>query len=136
MNKTYRIIMLFFLSIIFISCKNKTFENLVFENIVFNYDGLEKEIVVKNVPEGAEVEYKPNNKYTEVGIYEVEATISMKDFETITLTATLEIKANEFENLVFENTVFNYDGLEKEIVVKNVPKELKLSIDLITNIQK
>ena len=122
MNKTYRIIMLFFLSIIFISCKDKTFENLVFENIVFNYDGLEKEIVVKNVPEGAEVEYKPNNKYTEVGIYEVEATISMKDFETITLTATLEIKANEFENLVFENTVFNYDGLEKEIVVKNVPE--------------
>ena len=122
MNKTYRIIMLFFLSIIFISCKDKSFENLAFENIVFNYDGLEKEIVVKNVPEGAKVEYRPNNKYTEVGIYEVEATISMKGYEIKTLTATLEIKANEFENLVFENAVFNYDGLEKEIVVKNVPE--------------
>ena len=70
------------------------------------------------VPEGAEVEYRPNNKYTEVGIYEVEATISMKGYETKTLTATLEIKTNEFENLVFENVVFNYDGLEKEIIVK------------------
>ena len=100
MNKTYRIIMLFFLSIIFISCKDKTFENLVFEDIVFNYDGLEKEIIVKNVPEGAEVEYSPNNKYTEVGIYEVEATISMKGYETRTLTATLEIKA-EYVNVTF-----------------------------------
>ena len=73
----FAIIFIMIIGILLISCKDKTFENLVFENIVFNYDGLEKEIVVKNVPEGAEVEYRPNNKYTEVGIYEVEATISM-----------------------------------------------------------
>ena len=118
----FSIIFIMIIGILLISCKDKTFENLVFENIVFNYDGLEKEIVAKNVPEGAEVEYRPNNKYTEVGIYEVEATISMKGYETKTLTATLEIKANEFENLVFENAVFNYDGLVKEIVVENIPE--------------
>ena len=80
--------------------KANEFENLVFENTVFNYDGLEKEILAGNIPEGAKVEYIPNNKYTEVGIYEVEATISMKGYETRTLTATLEIKA-EYVNVTF-----------------------------------
>lgn len=97
MNKTYRIIILFFLSIIFISCKDKTFENLVFENAVFNYDGLEKEIVVKNVPEGAEVEYRPNNKYTEVGIYEVYAYIDVCD-NSESLFEIFKERANELKD--------------------------------------
>lgn len=89
--------MIFFLSIIFISCKDKTFENLVFENIAFIYDGLEKEIVVKNAPEGAVVEYRPNNKYTEVGIYEVYAYIDVCD-NSESLFEIFKERANELKD--------------------------------------
>ena len=123
MRLILKIFVIAFLSIIFISCLEKNhFDNLSFESVLYSYDGLEKVIIVENVPEGAKVEYIPGNKFKNVGIYEIEAVVSMEGYVTKTLKATLEIKANEFENLVFENTIFNYDGLEKEILVENVPE--------------
>ena len=117
-----KIFTLFIFLCVVISCNTKSFDNLVFEDVEYTYDGLEKEIKVNNLPEGAIVKYIPNNKYKEVGTYEVEAIVTKEGYETVTLKATLEIKAKTFDNLVFEDAEYTYDGLEKEIIVNNLPE--------------
>ena len=76
------------------------FEGLKFESATEEYDGEEYELLVKNLPEGATVEYT-SNKATNAGVYEAVAKVSKEGYETETLTATLTInKAKVYFNKV------------------------------------
>lgn len=66
------------------------FEGVVFENKTYEYDNTIKRIEVEGLPEGAEVEYKNNDKI-EIGEYEVTATITKEGYKTLVLKATLKI---------------------------------------------
>ena len=63
-----------------------------FDNASFEYDGTEKVLEIKGtLPAGTGVVYT-NDKRTEIGIQEATATISGPNYQTLILTATLEIK--------------------------------------------
>lgn len=66
------------------------FEGLVFEDKTFEYDGRPHSLEVKNFPTGARVTYNGNGK-TEVGTYNVTATVSKTGYNNKVLTAKLEI---------------------------------------------
>ncbi|MBR3863580.1 MAG: hypothetical protein IKJ19_00480 [Clostridia bacterium] len=91
---------------------------VTFENASCYYDSKEKQILVKGeLPEGVTVAYT-NNKATEVGVYSAKAVLSGEGYETLTLTATLEIKAlREITGVTFENASYYYDSKEKQILV-------------------
>ena len=69
----------------------KTFEYATFKSQTYMYDGLEKSVEVDGVPNGTTVTYDPINKQTEVGVYEITATIKKDGYESETLSATLTI---------------------------------------------
>ena len=71
-------------------------EGVTFEDEVVCYDGNEHSITVKNAPSGSSVSYQQvngtgQNSFTAIGEYEVQATITKSNYETLTLTATLTI---------------------------------------------
>ncbi|MBE7061128.1 MAG: hypothetical protein E7382_01165 [Clostridiales bacterium] len=72
-----------------------TLDYVTFTSQTFLYDGLEKSIEVAGVPEGATVIYTPTNKHTEVGDYEITATVTLGDDQSRTLKATLSIKTSD-----------------------------------------
>lgn len=67
------------------------FKNITFEDLTVTYDGEEHEIVCKNVPSFATVNYT-NNKGTEPGTYNATAVISAPNYNSKTLKATLTIE--------------------------------------------
>ncbi len=66
------------------------FTGITFSDLSVNYDGNEHEIVCSGVPDGAKVVYS-NNKATEDGEYNATATISQDGYETLKLSAKLNI---------------------------------------------
>lgn len=66
------------------------FTGITFSDLTVNFDGEEHEILAKNVPDGAEVEYK-NNKATLDGVYNATATVSKEGYKTKTYSAKLTI---------------------------------------------
>lgn len=107
------------------SIMNKNFSDLVFESQTFEYDGKSHSLVVQNVPQYATVNYVNNNK-TEPGIYEVTATVSAPNYNSIEFQATLTI-LNVFKNLKFNNKSYDYDGQYHTITVENVPDFAKVT---------
>ena len=73
----------------------KTFDYAKFEDATYLYDGLEKNITVSGTPRTATIVYSPDNAYTDVGEYEITATITADGYETLALTATLTIEYSE-----------------------------------------
>ncbi|MBQ3571800.1 MAG: hypothetical protein IJA15_03115, partial [Clostridia bacterium] len=96
----------------------KVISGITFESASYYYDGAEKQILVNGeLPEGVTVAYT-NNKATEVGVYNAIATLSGEGYEILELKATLEIKAlREITGVTFENALYYYDGVEKQILV-------------------
>ena len=73
----------------------KTFDYARFEDTTYLYDGLEKSLEVSGAPRVATITYSPDNTYTDVGEYEITATLSADGYETLNLTATLTIEYSE-----------------------------------------
>lgn len=74
-----------------ITLKNHDFTSVELNDKTITYNGLPQTIEVDDLPDGASVSYSPKNTYTEVGEYEVAATITKEYYNDLTLTATLKI---------------------------------------------
>jgi len=117
-----------------LTIKKATLSGITFESKTFAYDGNEKEITITgNIPSSAKVTYTSNvngitNKASEIGTYEITATITDKNFEDLTLKATLEIRASEakrytaisgstlfFQNALDKNYLYTYNFNKKDI---------------------
>lgn len=106
-----------------VSCKKEDFdfENITFESKEYIYDGEYKSVAVEGIPNGATITYTPSNTYKDVGVYDIEATISKKGYNEYKIASTLTIKENNFENITFESKKYIYDGTEKRIEISNLP---------------
>ena len=104
-----------------ITIVNHDFEGVEFESQTFVYDGSAKSLKVTGAPEGTEITYE-NNGQTDLGEYIVTATLTKQYYNTKTLTATLTIKFNSFDEAEFKSQTFLYDGEEKSLIVTGVPE--------------
>ena len=108
--------------------EKKDFEGITLEDAEYTYDGNEKTVVVSGVlPEGTTVEYV-NNKATNVGTYDVIATVEALGYYDLSLTATLKIspKTLTVSNLVAQDK--NYDGTDT-VVLSNASLSGKIAGD-------
>ena len=67
-----------------------TITGITFEDKSFVYSGTPKQILVENLPQGANVSYTGNDRI-DAGIYALTATVTRPNYNTVTYTATLEI---------------------------------------------
>lgn len=96
-----------------------SFENLVFEDAYSLYNGKSHSITVKNAPLGSTISYKclnanGTNSFTNIGSYEIEATVSHKNYLSEKLTATLNIIGRD--DLISEDE--NKDAFRFDEVLK------------------
>ena len=71
-------------------------ENVSFEDASYLFDGKSHSLTVKNAPSGSSISYRRTNgsgtnTFKDIGVYEVEATITNKNYNTKVLNATLTI---------------------------------------------
>ena len=94
------------------------FEGVTFTSDTVTYDGSEHTLEVEGtLPQGAEIEYT-NNKGTDAGVYEATATVTCKNYKTLTLEATLTINKADFPNdITFEGDTVIYDKEPHSIYV-------------------
>lgn len=101
---------------------NLTFDNATFDDLTVEYDSFEHEIIVEGVlPEGTNIVYTSDvegvtNSASEVGVYNVTATLSKTGYETKVLQAKLKIKAVDKQRAIFvnEGVIYFANGLDKE----------------------
>ncbi|MBP3308331.1 MAG: InlB B-repeat-containing protein [Clostridia bacterium] len=75
-------------------------EGVTFKDKSVEYDGTAKTIEVVGAPEGATVTYELDNSFTARGTYTVKATVSLKGYQDLVLTAKLTITAPVVVNTV------------------------------------
>ncbi|MCH7399437.1 Ig-like domain-containing protein, partial [Belliella sp. DSM 107340] len=86
---------------------------ITFDDASFVFDGSEKSIeITGTLPAGTSVSYADNSR-TNVGTQEAIATITGSNFQTLVLTADLEITAAEITGITFDDASFVFDGSEK-----------------------
>ena len=94
-----------------------------FKNARYEFDGTEKALVITGfLPAGYEVTYSSiqtpnnNNKAIAVGTYEITATITHKNYEDLTLSATLTIYSNEKQRYLtsFDEKIYFQNSLDKD----------------------
>ncbi len=116
--------------------------SITFDSQTFEYDTNEHTITVTgNIPAGVTVSYSggenSKNGATNVGSYTIVATISGKNYNTITLEATLKIKSKEellnvhffngkvyFQNALDNNRLYVYDGNTITMVNRDIPTNM------------
>ncbi|WP_343328877.1 MBG domain-containing protein [Polaribacter staleyi] len=102
-----------------------TLKSFTFKDENFVYDGVPKSIkITECLPSGTSVTYT-NNNLSNVGVYEVEATISGANYEDQVLKATLTISKATLSGFSLESQSFVYNG---------APKSLKIVGDLPTGV--
>ena len=101
------------------STGDNIFEGVTFEDATYTYDGREKSIEVKGVPDGATVRYNVSNSYTNAGVYPIEATISKEGYKTLVLTATLTINKATYDisGVEFVDKTVVYNGEVQRIEI-------------------
>lgn len=118
MKKKFLFFVLFFalFSSLFMlsSCakENKNFEGLGFEDKSVMYDGQAHSLEVTGVPDFAKVSYTANS-FTEVGVYEVTATVTAEGYNDWVKKANLSILEREDEVSV-EGFEFDWKEVGKE----------------------
>lgn len=90
------------------------------ENINVSYDGCYYMPLVKNLPSDTNVTYN-RDEVCDAGYYEFTATLQNRNYNDITLRATVLIHAIEFDYryIKYEQTTFTYDGLPHNLVISN-----------------
>ncbi len=99
-----------------------TFNNLTFEDDSFDYDGNPHSIYISGtVPSTASVVYESDvngitNTATEIGTYNITATVSDSNFNTLVLEATLKINADDDERIlaISGSTLFFENAIHKD----------------------
>lgn len=107
-------------------------QNISFNNKTVTYDGFKHKIEVEGeLPLGVIVTYTSNkpeitNEASEVGTYIITATLSGEGYETLTLTATLNIVSygdKTFEGITFNDKTVQYDGKTHKLEISgNLPE--------------
>ena len=106
--------------------KGMKITGVTFADKTVMYDGNVHELSVSGtLPEGVAVSYQSDvsgvtNSTSEVGEYNITATLSGKGYETITLKAKLTISQTGqlvFSGITFSNKTVIYDGSEHEITI-------------------
>ena len=113
------------------------FEGVTFEDATYTYDGREKSIEVKGVPDGATVKYNVSNNYTNAGVYPIKATISKEGYKTLVLTATLTINKATYDmsGVEFEGKTVVYNGEVQRIEISGIlPQGVTVSYENNENI--
>ena len=103
---------LIFSIFLLISCTmKKSLEDIVsFNRASYTYDGLEHSIEAENLPSSVSVTYS-NNTFIDAGRYNVIASFDGgKKYKDLELEATLTIFKAECKNIVFTDTLVEYDG--------------------------
>lgn len=92
--------------------------DVTLESAEYVYDGSPHSLTVSGtLPEGTEVAYRGNGQ-TDVGQYDVSASLSCSGYATTTLTAVLTISPAEFsDDIVLESDRVLYDGREHSLEV-------------------
>ena len=119
------------------STGDNIFEGVTFEDATYTYDGREKSIEVKGVPDGATVRYNVSNSYTNAGVYPIEATISKEGYKTLVLTATLTINKATYDmsGVKFVDKTVVYNGETQRIEISgSLPQGVTVSYDNNENI--
>ena len=111
-----------------ISSSNADFTGVYFDDVTATYDG-ETHILgeVRGAPEGTLITYTGRNSFRDVGTYKATALLSKSGYNDKTLTATLTITKADFENITFEDAVFDYDGKPHSIYVQGAPSFASIS---------
>lgn len=97
-------------------------KDVTFEDSSFVYDGTTKTICVSDsVPEGVTVAYTMEsalfNGVINVGNYNITAVLSGKNYNTLTLEATIEITRADISGITFDSVEFFEDGMNKNIFI-------------------
>ena len=103
-----------------------TITGVSLSNGTFGYDGQVHRIEVTGaLPAGVSAVYaggQNGNSATDAGTYPITATLSGKNYVTLTLNATLTVNTCPITGVTFEGASFEYDGLAHQITVTgNVP---------------
>lgn len=100
-----------------LSIVGKSIEGISFNNVKKVYNGQVQQVLISgNLPEGVKVVYTDNESKSS-GYYYATATLSGKGYETLKLTAVLEIVKADISNVTLENKSFQYDGSEKQLFI-------------------
>ena len=105
------------------------FVDVYFESKTYDYDGMQKTLLLSGatLPAGADVNYT-NNTGTDADTYNATAVITCKNYNTLTLTATLKINKINFGTITFNGSSFEYDAQEHTIsATGNIPAGASVS---------
>ncbi|HBP44125.1 MAG TPA: hypothetical protein DD621_05650 [Clostridiales bacterium] len=107
---------------------------ITISNLTAVYDGeLHSVNVDGNIPSGSNVKITYNGKevdgVSEVGTYNVEVTITNKNYNTYTISSRFTINNNDTSKSNYDmsgvswdySNAFTYDGTEKSVVLNNLP---------------
>jgi hypothetical protein len=108
-----------------VACSATPIEGATFSDRTVTYNGQNQTILVANAPAGVQVAYTMNgvtfSGATNVGVYEVTATLTGDKFATLTLTATLTIQKADITGVSFADSEVVFNGGNQTIAVANVP---------------
>lgn len=114
-------------------------DNIVFKNRTFEYDATAHKITIEGtIPQGASVVYTGGedgkNGATNVGVYEITATVTSNNYNTKVLKANLKINSTEedlnvvlykdmlfFQNPLHNNYLYGYDNANVSFVSYDSP---------------
>ena len=101
-----------------------TITGITLEGATFTYDGTAKSIAyVGTLPEGVTAEYAGNGK-TEVGDHEVTLTLSGKNYETLTLKATVKITKAQITGITLADGTYTYqEGVYHSLAISGTLPE-------------
>ena len=95
----------------------QNFTGLTLGDLTVTYDGEEHVVEISGeIPDGASVAYE-NNKATNAGTYNVKATVTKDNYNTLVLTAKLVINKANFTGLTLEDKTVTYNGSEHAVTV-------------------
>jgi gliding motility-associated-like protein len=86
----------------------------------FVYDGTARSLAVTGLPVGATVTYTGNGQ-TDVGAYNVTATVKQANYNNLTLTRKLTITPATFTSVTLADQSYAYDGTAKSLAVTGQP---------------
>lgn len=98
------------------------FTGVTFASTTIPYDGNPHTLTVSGAPSVAQIVYKDNGPFTDVGVYPIQAKLTAEGYNPLTLNATLTIEAIAFGDVNFENETYEYDGRSHSVSVSgNLP---------------
>ena len=112
----------------------KEFEDVYQLNgYVCTYDGNPHRVELnRELPEGARIDYKYGNTFTNAGTYNIVGVISKDGYVSKTLTTQLVIEKATYDlsEMVFENSTTVYDGNIKTIEATNIPEGVNVTYEV------